>query len=76
MIKARMTTKSGRDIVLLGLSHKNIEELMKGNPIKFGGEQLQLGNIEVVIHADKDEQSIVNSISESGIKINGVKVGV
>ena len=46
-------------LVVLGLSHKNLDELRKGRPIKFGGDTVRLDDdIEFLIFAGENERAM------------------
>ena len=54
MIKARGTGPDGRTVLILGLSHGNLDRLRANDPIQFDGAPYGFdGNI--VIFAGKDE---------------------
>jgi hypothetical protein len=46
-------------LVVLGLSHGNLDELRKGRPIKFSGDTVRLDpDIKFIIMAGETEQSM------------------
>jgi hypothetical protein len=53
--------KDGKPIrlVIFGLSHKNLDKLREGLPIKFNGESAGLASdVEIVIFAGESEQAM------------------
>jgi hypothetical protein len=70
MIKARGTNRNGRDFVLFGLSHANLDRLKNDEPIVFDGAPYGIP-MEVVIVAGETEQELAKrfSMPETKIKI-------
>lgn len=62
MIKAR-----GENHVLLGLSHKNLERLKAGDPIRFDGKEINFPGITFLIVAGKTEEVILEDLRKAGI---------
>lgn len=61
MIKARGTGPDGRTVLILGLSHGNLDRLRAGEPIQFDGAPYGYeGNI--VIFSGKDELTMGSMI--------------
>jgi len=59
--------RDGRPIrlVILGLSHANITELVKGRPIKFGGETIGFGTeVEFMIFAGETERAMQREFAQ------------
>jgi len=57
MLKAAARGKDG-EVALIGLSHKNIEELMKGRPIKTSCEFLGIkGTLLIIVGKDELEMA-------------------
>ena len=60
-------TKDGKDcrLVVLGLSRKNTEELLKGRPIKFNGSSVMLDeDIEFLIFAGETEREMQRQFAD------------
>jgi hypothetical protein len=52
-------------LIIFGLSHKNLDELRKGRPIKFNGAAAGLeDDIEFMIFAGETEQSMQREFHE------------
>jgi hypothetical protein len=73
MIKARGTTKDGRDLVILGLSHENVARLFADEPILVRtaepgptGVGLE-GGPDVAVIVGKDEGAIVAKLRSYGL---------
>jgi hypothetical protein len=45
-------------LIGLGLSHKNLELLKSGKPIKFDGEAVGLKDVDVLIFAGETEETM------------------
>lgn len=59
--------KAGKpmQLMLIGLSHKNLKELKKGRPIKASSADFGLeGDIEVIIFSGATEQSMMREVHE------------
>ena len=54
------------EVMCIGLSHKNLELLKAGKPIRIKGERLapNVGVKEIFIMADKDEETIANNVKK------------
>jgi hypothetical protein len=53
------------ELMIIGLSHRNLDELRKGHPIKCSGSDFGLGgNIEVIIFSGDTEQSMALEFAE------------
>jgi len=71
MVIARGTIHDNKEeMLILGLSHKNIQELLKRNPIvirrETHGDGVPAG-WEIVICAGESEESIAREFQENGI---------
>lgn len=65
MIKAILKSTEGKpDTLFLGLSYGNLDRLRESSPISFDGDEIGL-NINVVIHAEKDEDTIVRLLKST-----------
>ena len=52
-------------LVLLGLSHANIAELVKGRPIRFGGETIGFGTeVEFLIFTGENEKAMMREFAQ------------
>lgn len=67
MIRAKMQGKE-REIVFLGLSFENLNRLREGQPIMVRGKELGL-DVDITIHADKDEKTILDSLRAAGMNL-------
>ncbi len=47
-------------MLILGLSHENLDRLKADQPIKFNLKELNMGDVEVMIFAAKDESTMIN----------------
>ena len=61
MIKATGTNDKGERILMLGLSHRNLDLLRDGKPIRFDGTPYGYGG-EIILFAGKDEATMAASI--------------
>lgn len=71
MIKAKIV-KNGRTIVLLGLSHANLDRLREQGlhgHIEIKGEDLEIGPVDILITAAETEQVMLETF------IDGVREG-
>lgn len=59
MIKVRKN-----DFIALGLSDENMKRLAAGQPIKFNGKELNLGDITICIYNGRTEESMAAEIDE------------
>lgn len=48
------------NMLILGLSHENLDRLKADQPIKFNLKELNMGDVEVMIFAAKDESTMIN----------------
>ena len=64
MLKIRTTLSNGRNLLILGLSHMNLERLKAEQPIAFRGETVGLPGIEILIFAGETEQSMARDMAE------------
>jgi hypothetical protein len=69
MIKARMTLKSGRLGVLLGITDHNIARMRAGDPIRVDLQELdpELGPVVVYIITGTDEGAITRQLYAEGV---------
>jgi hypothetical protein len=51
-------------VVMLGLSHINLDRLREGQPIRFAGEDVGIPAAEFVIFAGVDERTMQRDLSE------------
>ena len=58
--------RNGRPIklVLLGLSHINLDRLKADQPIKFAGEEVGIDDVEFVIFSGETEQSMARELAD------------
>lgn len=61
MIKARGTDADGRPLLVLGLSHGNLDRLRAGEPIKFDGALYGYPGT-ILIFSGKDEVAMGESL--------------
>lgn len=61
MIKARGNGPGGRDTIILGLSHGNLDRLRAGEPIKFDGTPYGFAG-DVLIFAGETEISMARKL--------------
>lgn len=64
MVKAVVETARGR-LVILGLSHENLERLGNGQPIVFALEDIDLGAGSVAILAGQTEEEIIGLLAQA-----------
>lgn len=64
MIKAKLTDRDGKPIVILGLSSGNWSELLKGRPIMVDLSELGATECKVVILGGESEQTIAQELSQ------------
>ena len=75
MIRATLTTPTGRSIVLLGLSRANIDRLTMGQPIRVNLDELLPDGpppAEVMISFGETEAAIVAELQAGGVRVPGV----
>lgn len=65
--------KGERRVLGIGLSRRNCEKLLDGEPIAFKGEELGIDNVEVVIVGGENERSIVRDL-KAGCLQHGVSL--
>lgn len=58
MIKAKIITTDGEQIVLLGISAENMVRLMADEPIDFNFTEVGLPSQRVILIGGRDEESI------------------
>lgn len=63
MLKAALKTKSGRSLVILGLSHVNLQRLKEGKAIKIDGNELGI-SVDISIFSGETEQTMAKDIAE------------
>lgn len=51
-------------IVVFGLSHKNLEKLREGKPIVVKGTDVGLEDVQIMIFAGKDEQTMQREFAQ------------
>lgn len=58
--------KDGRQVklVVLGLSHMNLERLKQGESIMFDGEEVKLPNVNIVIFSGATEATMQKEVIE------------
>jgi len=66
MIAAATRQGSARpvQVVMLGLSHLNLDRLKAGEPITFPGEHINLPNTDFIIFAGETEASMQHEVQE------------
>lgn len=67
MIKASATGKDGRTIVILGLSHANLDKLRADGTngfIKVIGNDIDIGDIDIIITAGETEAHLTEVLGE------------
>lgn len=67
MLKAMVTgTKDGTPckLIVLGLSHRNLERLKNREPIRFTADEFGWANTDIFIFAGETEQSMGREIAE------------
>jgi hypothetical protein len=67
MIKMVANAKRGNrplTVVLLGLSHQNLDRLKAGEPITVKGDDVHLPGAEIVIFSGKDERTMQREMQE------------
>jgi hypothetical protein len=66
MIKARV--KSGRmDVVMLGLSRRNVETIETGRPLTFDGNCISMPGVSVMIFFGETERGILEEFDKRGM---------
>lgn len=63
MVKLLISREDGRPLYVFGLSAKNIELLLQGNPIAFSLEEME-GEGDVAILYGETEESMVAELRE------------
>jgi hypothetical protein len=58
--------RNGKEVslVILGLSHKNLEELKKGHPIAIHDAVRDIPGVEIFIFSGKTEQAMAREVQE------------
>lgn len=62
MIKARKD-----NLLIFGLSERNLKLLREGKPIKFNMKELGLPELDVLIYTGKDEESMKKDFFKEGL---------
>ena len=66
MIKFTAMQKNDRVLLGIGLSHKNVEQLMLGRPVNIWGQEVSLP-CDILIFVDKDEQTMADKLKKHGM---------
>ena len=69
MIRASGTAGDGRPVLIIGLSRRNCERLLEGDPIPFDAAPWGV-DAHVVIVAGETEEAITNDFRAHGVRIN------
>lgn len=69
MIRSQIPTKSGKKGVLIGLEAYNIAQLQNGKPIIFGGEDVGLPDVEIMIYAGTTAEDMVKELQDHGMNV-------
>lgn len=70
MIKGKLETKDGRDVLFLGLSQENLSRLVADEPMRIQGAELAsigLPAVDVVIMYGTTEAAIVEQLRAHGM---------
>jgi len=65
MIKFTATTKDGKRLLGLGLSHVNLDRLREGKPINIDGTSVGIEGLDVLIFAGETEASMAKALKPS-----------
>lgn len=68
MIKGRCIGEDGADLIIFGLSARNVELLREGKPIRIRMEDLGLKGTVLIMYGDT-EQHIAAELSASGLNV-------
>jgi hypothetical protein len=73
MISGRAKGKSGRTMIILGLSHANLERLKAGKPIAMTPmtHPVLPPDIEFYIFAGETEEAMTQMLQDGGIDLRG-----
>ena len=63
MIKAKATKHDGKDIYIIGLSYENLQRLKDDKPIVFNGQEIGLGDCEILIFSAMTESLMAAQIN-------------
>lgn len=77
MVIGGAESSGGRPIILLGLSRRNIEQLMAGYPVRVTPEthrNAPIPDVEILILFGETEDSIRQDMADAGIIDAGTKV--
>ena len=58
---------NGRPLIVIGLSHSNLDQLRQGDPIKFGLEDFELDGIDLLIAGGETEETIIREFQKQGL---------
>lgn len=72
MIRALMTTKDGRPMLLLGIEAENVKRLKEGQPIHVNGREDDLP-IDVVIMYGETLQDVLDDLVKAGVQLPSMK---
>ena len=63
MIKAKMKTKDGKDVLLLGITKENVTAMAEDKkPLNINLKELGLGDIDIVIHYNKTTRGLLKDL--------------
>lgn len=71
MIKFRATSKTGRPVIGIGLSFRNLELLKQQRPIYINGQEIGVA-CDVIVLAGETEGALVAEFREHGVEMEGV----
>lgn len=71
MIKATGRIGDGDALLLLGLSRRNVERLLAGQPMKIYGQDVGMPGLVVVIVGGDTEESIQAELTRTGLLDEG-----
>jgi hypothetical protein len=76
MLKAKGTNETnGNDVMLLGLSRRNITLLMQDRPIRIDGATMGFPGIDIIVLFGEDEPALVKALQAEN-KHQGFPPGV
>lgn len=66
MIKAKFHQRSGRALILLGLSEENLRRLREDQPILVRGADVEMPDLDIAIVAGRTEEGITQMLKDAG----------
>ena len=73
MVKVALTLADGRQLLILGLSEVDIENLRDGCPHAFPGEQVGISDLDVYLLHGETDHNILELLKRKGMVPQGAE---